>query len=112
MQRLDKTLSHELGITRSEAASALRRGEVSVNGTVVKRGDVKINPECDEILFCKRKILCSEFIYIMMNKPAGVLSVSRDNSRPTAIDLIDKNTENAGFSRPAGSIRIPPAFCL
>ncbi len=90
MQRLDKTLSHELGITRSEAASSLRRGEVSVNGTVVKNGDVKIDPECDEILFCGRKILCSEFIYIMMNKPAGVLSVSRDNSRPTAIDLIDK----------------------
>ena len=49
MQRLDKTLSHELGITRSEAASSLRRGEVSVNGTVVKKEKEKIDPECDEI---------------------------------------------------------------
>ena len=90
MQRLDKTLSHELGITRSEATSALKRGEVSVNGIVVKKGDIKVDTDIDEILFCGRKILCSEFIYIMMNKPAGVLSVSRDFSQPTAIDLIDK----------------------
>ena len=87
--RLDKCLA-DCGLgTRSEVKSLLKAKRITVNGKVVTNGKVQVNPETDEILFDGEKIQYEEFVYIMMNKPKGVVSATEDNLHKTVIDLID-----------------------
>ena len=87
--RLDKCLA-DCGLgTRSEVKSLLKAKRITVNGKVVTNGKVQVNPETDEILFDGEKIQYEEFVYIMMNKPKGVVSATEDNLHKTVLDLID-----------------------
>ena len=87
--RIDKCLA-DCGLgTRSEVKSLLKSKKITVNGKVVTNGKVQVNPETDEILFDGEKIQYEEFVYIMMNKPKGVVSATEDNLHKTVIDLID-----------------------
>ena len=87
--RLDKCLE-DCGLrTRSEVKSLLKAKRITVNGKVVNNGKVQVNPETDEILFDGEKIQYEEFVYIMMNKPKGVVSATEDNLHKTVLDLID-----------------------
>ncbi len=87
--RLDKCLA-DCGLgTRSEVKSLLKAKRITVNGKVVTNGKVQVNPETDEILFDGEAIQYEEFVYIMMNKPKGVVSATEDNLHKTVLDLID-----------------------
>ena len=87
--RLDKCLA-DCGLgTRSEVKSLLKAKRITVNGKVVNNGKVQVNPETDEILFDGETIQYEEFVYIMMNKPKGVVSATEDNLHKTVLDLID-----------------------
>ena len=87
--RLDKCLA-DCGLgTRSEVKSLLKAKRITVNGKVVTNGKVQVNPETDEILFDGETIQYEEFVYIMMNKPKGVVSATEDNLHKTVLDLID-----------------------
>ena len=87
--RLDKCLA-DCGLgTRSEVKSLLKAKRITVNGKVVNNGKVQVNLETDEILFDGEKIQYEEFVYIMMNKPKGVVSATEDNLHKTVLDLID-----------------------
>lgn len=87
--RLDKCLA-DCGLgTRSEVKSLLKAKRITVNGKVVNNGKVQVNPETDEILFDGEKIQYEEFVYVMMNKPKGVVSATEDNLHKTVLDLID-----------------------
>jgi len=87
--RIDKCLA-DCGLgTRSEVKSLLKAKRITVNGKVVTNGKVQVNPETDEILFDGETIQYEEFVYIMMNKPKGVVSATEDNLHKTVLDLID-----------------------
>lgn len=87
--RIDKCLA-DCGLgTRSEVKSLLKAKRITVNSKVVTNGKVQVNPETDEILFDGEKIQYEEFVYIMMNKPKGVVSATEDNLHKTVLDLID-----------------------
>ena len=87
--RLDKCLA-DCGLgTRSEVKSLLKAKRITVNGKVATNGKVQVNPETDEILFDGETIQYEEFVYIMMNKPKGVVSATEDNLHKTVLDLID-----------------------
>ena len=87
--RLDKCLA-DCGLgTRSEVKSLLKAKRITVNGKVVTNGKVQVNPETDEILFDGEKTQYEEFVYIMMNKPKGVVSATEDNLHKTVLDLIN-----------------------
>ena len=87
--RLDKCLA-DCGLgTRSEVKSLLKAKRITVNGKVVTNGKVQVNPETDDIMFDGEKIQYEEFVYIMMNKPKGVVSATEDNLHKTVLDLID-----------------------
>lgn len=86
--RIDKLLSN-IGIgTRKEVKKFIKEGLVLVNGNTVKDAGLIINTETDEILFDGKKIYYKEFIYIMMNKPKGVISATYDPIEKTVIDLL------------------------
>lgn len=89
MMRLDKYLSN-MGVgSRSEVKKAITYGKVSVNDQVVKGMNVKIDETKDKIMAYGKVIAYSEHIYIMLNKPAGVVSATEDAKDPTVIDLIN-----------------------
>ena len=88
MMRLDKYLA-EMGVgTRQEVKKQIRQGKVTVNGTVVKAADTKIDETSDEVTISGRNISYVSYEYYMLNKPAGVASATEDRRDTTVIDLI------------------------
>lgn len=86
--RLDKYLA-EMGVgTRQEVKKQIRQGKVTVNGTVVKAADTKIDETCDEVIIGGRNISYVSYEYYMLNKPGGVVSATEDRRDTTVIDLI------------------------
>lgn len=87
--RLDKFLADmQLG-TRSQVKEYIRKGRISVNNNNVMSPDMKVDTETDFILFDGRNISYEEYEYYMLNKPAGVLSTTRDKNTKTVLDLIE-----------------------
>lgn len=88
MMRLDKYLA-EMGVgTRQEVKKQIRQGKVTVNGTVVKAADTKIDETCDVVTIGGRNISYVSYEYYMLNKPGGVVSATEDRRDTTVIDLI------------------------
>ncbi|MCY9664150.1 rRNA pseudouridine synthase [Paenibacillus alginolyticus] len=89
-QRLDKILAH-VGIgTRSELKRLAKEGVIFVNGVKVKDSGMQVNPDTDIITVNGEPVLYREFVYLMMNKPQGVVSATEDNRDRTVVDLLDK----------------------
>ena len=88
--RLDKLISEKLNITRSEAKKLIKKGEVFVNSSSSVAPEMKCGEE-DEITVSGRRLLAEKFVYIMMNKPKGVICASEDESDKTVIDLLPKD---------------------
>lgn len=86
--RLDKFLSETANLTRKDAKAVLSKGKVFVNGELCKSGDKKVTTE-DEILLDGKKLNgTEEFLYVMLHKPAGVVSATEDNKDKTVLDLV------------------------
>ena len=88
--RLDKFLSQTGRFTRAEAKKAIKAKRVSLNGEIVKDGKIKVKEDTDEIfLDGKLLVLNNQEVYYMLNKPAGVVTATRDDKDKTVIDLRD-----------------------
>ena len=85
--RLDKYLSETAQCTRSEAKTLLAKGKVTVNGAVCKKGDVQVK-EGDAVAVEGRALRYQRFVYLMLNKPEGVVSASTDKRDITVVDLV------------------------
>ncbi len=85
--RLDKYISDFTEMTRSQAKKALKAGEITVNGQVIKKGDDKVSFS-DSILWKGVPVWGQQFQYIMLNKPAGVVSATTDNHDITVVEYI------------------------
>lgn len=86
--RLDKYLAN-MGIgTRSEVKKAISWGKVRVNGEVIKKPETKIDENTDEITAYGKTVGYSEHIWLMLNKPAGVVTATEDSKDKTVLDLI------------------------
>ena len=88
MERLDKVLSNLGYGTRKEIKQIVKKGLVEVNGVIVKDNGLQIEPESDKIFVNGEEVIYREFIYLMMNKPAGVISATFDNKDQTVVDLL------------------------
>ena len=86
--RLDKFLSETGTASRSESKKAARSGGVTVNGIAAKDLSVHIDPEKDLITYMDAPVLYKKYIYIMMNKPDGVISSTEDGNDKTVLDLL------------------------
>ena len=85
--RLDKYLAETAQCTRSEAKALLSKGRVQVNGAVCKKGDTQLR-ETDTVAVDGRALSYQQFVYIMLNKPEGVVSASTDKRDTTVVDLV------------------------
>ena len=102
-ERLDKILSSQNLGSRRETGTAVRAGRVAVNGETVRRPESKADPEEDEISFDGEPVAVRRRLYLMMNKPAGVLSASRDPKAGTVVDLLPQKWRRRGMF-PAGRL--------
>ena len=103
MERLDKFISNQTGISRADVKKEIRKGAVSVGGVVAKSGDMKINPETDVVTFKGEEIAYKRYLYIMMNKPKGYVCSTDDDTSPTVIDLLPDELKRKGLF-PAGRL--------
>ncbi len=89
MERLDKIICSQTMQSRRETDGFIRRGRVTVDGVVCKDPAKKIDPEKAVICINGKKLEFSKFVYYMLNKPAGILCVSRDPKAKTVVDLLN-----------------------
>ncbi|MCI3923825.1 rRNA pseudouridine synthase [Paenibacillus sp. TRM 82003] len=94
-QRLDKMLGHLGYGSRSEIRKAVKDGAVTVNGERAKDSGLQVDPSKDIVAYEGKTVRYREFIYLMMNKPAGVVSATEDTRDKTVVDLLD--AEAAAF---------------
>lgn len=93
-ERIDKILGH-MGIgSRKEIKEFAKKGLIKINGSVIKSSNFKVDPESDIIEYMNSVIEYREFIYIMMNKPQGLISSTDDPRESLVIDLLDDYYKN------------------
>ena len=97
MMRLDKYLCETGFGTRSQVKDLLKKGQVMVNGEVVKKPELKINETTDQILCQGKKVSYQKNIYLMLHKPAGVVSATEDNREKTVLDLVRPEDRKNGL---------------
>lgn len=87
-ERLDKVLANMGYGSRKDIKKDIRNGIVEVNGETVRKNGVKVYPYDDEILYDGIEVEYREFIYLMMNKPKGLVSSTDDPSSRTVIEVL------------------------
>ena len=85
--RLDKFLSDMGAGTRSELRKDIRKGGAVVDGNVVKDPGFSVSAS-SSVIFRGTAVAYEEFVYYMLNKPAGVISASEDDREETVVDLL------------------------
>lgn len=102
-QRLDKLVADCGFLTRSQARQAILQGRVSVDGAAARRPEEKIDPEKCAVLLDGRLLSGERYAYLMLNKPAGVVSAARDPRQRTVVDLVPPELARKGLF-PAGRL--------
>lgn len=95
--RLDKYLTN-LGIgSRTQVKELIKKGKIKVNNEVVKKPEVHIDEEKDNVQFDGLDLNYNKFYYYMLNKPAGVVTAVSDNNCKTVLDLLDVTPKKGLF---------------
>ena len=95
--RLDKCLA-DAGIgTRTEVKQMIRKGQVVINGEIVKKAEQKVKPDTDCIMVNGKEISYQKEKYIMLHKPAGVVSATEDVREQTVLTLLPKELQKDVF---------------
>ena len=97
--RLDKFISNMTSLSRTEAVEAIYHNHVTVGGKIKKDPSLKVDPMKDEICLKGEKVEYEEFVYYILNKPAGVVSATEDKKYKTVVDLIDSPRDIAPVGR-------------
>ncbi len=87
-ERLDKVLSNMGYGSRRQIKKIIKDGTVQVNNKIVLKNDIKVDPYEDEIYFNGERVIYREYIYLMMNKPKGIVSSTDDPLDFTVINLL------------------------
>ena len=83
---LDKYVAEATGCTRSESRARIAAGRVAVDGAVCRKADAKVG-EGQTVALDGVPLGREQFVYLMLHKPAGVVSASRDGRDTTVVDL-------------------------
>ena len=96
-ERLDKLLSSTGLWSRKEVKDMVRQGRVLAEGVPVRRPEEKYDPMTDRIQVDGETVDCAPFVYVMMNKPAGLLSATEDKNQKTVLDLLPQHLRRRGL---------------
>jgi len=90
MERIDKIIGMQTEYSRKDIKKLILQKRVKLNGELVLKSDIKINPNIDIISIDGNTINIKEKVYLILNKPAGYISATEDRSQATVLDLIDE----------------------
>jgi 16S rRNA pseudouridine516 synthase len=103
MIRLDRFLSEGMNVSRSDAKRLLSSGAVFVDGARARSGSIKVDPEQNRVTANGAPVVWQEHVYLLMNKPLGVVSSTDDPDSRTVLDLVPPDLLRAGLF-PAGRL--------
>lgn len=103
MERLDKIISSTGRWSRREVKELVRCGRVTVNGSCPKSAEEKAERERDDIRVDGESLSTSKYIYLMLNKPAGLVSATDDPREQTVLTLLPDHLRKIGLF-PAGRL--------
>lgn len=105
LQRLDKIIASQGKYSRREVQELIKSGAVKVNGITVRDRGAKSDDEKDVISVNGEQLDFQRFVYLMLNKPKGVVSATNDKNERTVIDLVPKEYKGRKLF-PAGRLDI------
>lgn len=88
--RLDKFLAHATEMTRQQAQRAVRAGNVSVNGAVVRQTAQQLTDR-DVVTLCGEVLQKIQSRYFMLHKPIGYICANSDGHHPVVLDLLHES---------------------
>lgn len=97
IERLDKVISSICKVSRKDARGIIKKGRAVIDGRQVKDISAKVDTENSEIMVDGQKKTYKQFVYIMINKPKGILSASNDKTRETVVDLVKHDYDRHGL---------------
>jgi len=97
LERLDKLLASTGRWSRSEVKRLVREGRVLVNGRVAASAEEKYDAQCDAVCVDGERLRLERFVYVMLHKPAGVLSATEDGRGKTVLDLLPEEYRKRGL---------------
>ena len=97
LERLDKLLASTGRWSRRETKELVRQGRVLADGDPVLRPEDKYDPASVVLTVDGQAVDCAPFIYLMLNKPAGLLSATEDRSQRTVLDLLPEHLRRRGL---------------
>ena len=97
LERLDKILASTGRWSRREVKDLVRQGRVQAGGMPAARPEDKFDPAQDEISVDGQVVDCAPFVYVLMNKPAGLLSATEDRRQRTVLDLLPEHLRRRGL---------------
>lgn len=103
MERLDKILASTGRWSRREVKELVRAGRVTVNGTAARSPEEKYRREDLTLLVDGQSVLCERYTYLMLHKPAGLVSATEDPRQATVLDLLPEHLRKIGLF-PAGRL--------
>ncbi|WP_244833754.1 pseudouridine synthase [Clostridium sp. BJN0001] len=89
MERLDKIISNLGYGSRKDVKNFIKKGIVYVDGEVATNNKMSIDPLKSSIEINGERVIYKKYIYLMLNKPAGVISATFDNNEETVVDLLE-----------------------
>ena len=95
--RLDKLISDTGECSRSQARERIRAGRVAVDGVVVTDPGLRIDPELSRIALDGEEMGDRGHLYVMLHKPAGLLTATRDPRKPTVLDAMPEAWKRRGL---------------
>ena len=97
MDRLDKLLAATGRWSRREVKGLVKAGRVLVDGVPAAVPEQKLDPDRSRVLVDGEEAVFREFTYVMLNKPAGVLSATEDARQETVLDLLSPELRRRGL---------------
>ena len=88
MERLDKIIASQTNYSRKDVKQLVRQKRVLVNGQLVDKSDIKINPDTDKIVLDDNLLTLKKYVYLILNKPKGYVSATEDANQPTVLELV------------------------
>lgn len=91
MIRIDKYLA-DCGIgTRSEVKKYIKAKQITVNGKVIAKPDLKIDENVDEVCFKGQPISYEKYVYYLLHKPSGCVTAKQDNVHKTVMEYFPED---------------------
>ena len=103
MERLDKVLAGTGRWSRREVKDLVRQGRVRIDGVTARTAEEKLDPDAAAISVDGQPVETERFTYVMLHKPAGVLSATEDSRQSTVLDLLPPELRKRGLS-PVGRL--------